>query len=68
MMYDDRDGNTVHHFNIPGGHSRLTLTADALIEMRIAPALPDSLGSLTHLQQLDHPWRGSQWMQRRHGS
>ena len=31
-MYDDRDGNTVHHFNIPGRHSRLIVTAEALIE------------------------------------
>jgi transglutaminase-like putative cysteine protease len=32
-MYDDRDGNTVHHFNIPGRHSRLVVTAEALIDM-----------------------------------
>jgi transglutaminase-like putative cysteine protease len=43
-MYDDRDGNTVHHFNIPGRHSRLLVTAEALVEMQPAPILPDSLG------------------------
>ena len=32
MMYQDHDGNIVHHFNIPGRHSRLTLTAEALVE------------------------------------
>jgi transglutaminase-like putative cysteine protease len=44
-MYDDRDGNTVHHFNIPGRHSRLIVTAEALIEMGSAPPLPASLGA-----------------------
>ncbi len=43
-MYDDRDGNTVHHFNIPGRHSRLTVTAEALVEMKPAQMLPESLG------------------------
>ena len=32
MTYQDHDNNTVHHFNIPGRHSRLTLTAEALVE------------------------------------
>jgi transglutaminase-like putative cysteine protease len=31
-MYQDHDGNTVHHFNIPGRHSRLTVKAEALVE------------------------------------
>ncbi len=43
-MYDDRDGNTVHHFNIPGRHSRLIVTAEALIEMGPPPPLPEALG------------------------
>ena len=34
MMYQDHDGNIVHHFNIPGRHSRLTVTAEALVECR----------------------------------
>jgi transglutaminase-like putative cysteine protease len=44
-MYDDCDGNTVHHFNIPGRHSRLIITAEALIEMGTPALLPDSLGA-----------------------
>ena len=32
MMYRDHDGNVVHHFDIPGRHSRLTVVADALVE------------------------------------
>ena len=43
-MYDDRDGNTVHHFNIPGRHSRLVLTAEALVDMAPPAPLPLSLG------------------------
>ena len=42
-MYDDRDGNTVHHFNIPGRHARLIVTAEALIDMGTPPPLPNAL-------------------------
>ena len=31
-MYQDHDGNIVHHFNIPGRLSRLTVVAEALVE------------------------------------
>ena len=37
MMHEDHDGNIVHHFNIPGRHSSLTLTADALVECEPPP-------------------------------
>ena len=43
MLYQDPDGNTVHHFNIPGRHSRLTLTADALVDCTPPPEIPDQL-------------------------
>jgi transglutaminase-like putative cysteine protease len=43
-MYQDHDGNIVHHFNIPGRHSRLTLTAEAFVECRPPDPLPDNLG------------------------
>jgi transglutaminase-like putative cysteine protease len=43
MMYQDHDGNIVHHFNVPGRHSRLTLTAEALVECEEPPPLPDAL-------------------------
>jgi transglutaminase-like putative cysteine protease len=36
-MYQDHAGNTVHHFNIPGPHSQLTVTAEGLVECA-APA------------------------------
>ena len=38
MVYEDHDRNTVHHFNIPGRHSRLTLTAQALVECALPSA------------------------------
>jgi transglutaminase-like putative cysteine protease len=44
MMYQDHDGNTVHHFNIPARHARLTLTADALVESSTPKVPPDRLG------------------------
>ena len=37
MMYQDHDGNIVHHFNIPGRHSRLTVTAEALVDCAPSP-------------------------------
>jgi len=43
-MYQDPDGNIVHHFNIPGRHSRLTVTAEAFVEASAPQPLPDSLG------------------------
>jgi len=45
MMYQDPDGNTVHHFNIPGRLSRLAITAEALVDCDAPPALPDSLAA-----------------------
>lgn len=43
-MYQDPEGNIVHHFNIPGRHSRLTVTAEAFVECARLGELPDSLG------------------------
>jgi transglutaminase-like putative cysteine protease len=43
-MYQDHDGNIVHHFNIPGRHSRLTVTAEAFVECRAPEPLPTDLG------------------------
>lgn len=39
-MYQDADGNMVHHFGIPGRHSRLTVTAEAFVECTPPPDLP----------------------------
>ena len=42
-MYADPEGNIVHHFNIPGRHARLTLTAEALVECAAMPEPPAQL-------------------------
>ena len=44
MMYQDHDGNVVHHFDIPARHSRLTLTAEAVVESVTPKPLPHRLG------------------------
>ena len=43
-MYQDHDGNVVHHFNIPGRLSRLSVIADALVESLPVAPLPETLG------------------------
>jgi len=44
-MYSDPEGNIVHHFNIPGRHTRLTVTAEALVECAPVVDPPDDLGT-----------------------
>ena len=44
MTYQDHDGNNVHFFDIPARHSRLTVTAEAIVESGSAAAVPDRLG------------------------
>ncbi len=43
LTYRDFLGNTVHHFDIPGQHQQLTITAESLVEIRPRPELPPSL-------------------------
>jgi transglutaminase-like putative cysteine protease len=44
-MYADHEGNIVHHFNIPGRHAKLMLSAEAVVEAGPPPELPVTLGS-----------------------
>jgi transglutaminase-like putative cysteine protease len=44
MMCQDHDGNAVHYFNIAARHSRLTLTADTLVECLPAKPVPHRVG------------------------
>jgi transglutaminase-like putative cysteine protease len=44
FSYQDHFGNFVHHFDVPGQHRQLTVTADALVEVETPAALPESLG------------------------
>jgi transglutaminase-like putative cysteine protease len=43
--YRDHSGNMVHHFTIPSAHTALTVTAKAMVEMKPALALPDTLNT-----------------------
>ncbi len=44
LMYQDHDGNAVHHFDIPGRHSALAVTAEAMVECDAPAPLPHRLG------------------------
>jgi len=61
MVYQDHDGNNVHHFGVAGRHSRLTVTAEALIESGAAPLIPNNLGfeAWEHLAQMNSS--GEHW-------
>jgi transglutaminase-like putative cysteine protease len=43
MSHQDFLGNMVHHFDIPGAHQQLTITAESLIEIRPRPEFPSTL-------------------------
>lgn len=60
MEYRDHDHNVVHHFNIPGRHSRLTVTAEALVECLAARPLPHRLGPAAW-SRLDAIASSGQW-------
>lgn len=41
--YRDHLDNIVHHFDLPGEHDRLVITAESLVERDPGPLLPDAL-------------------------
>jgi len=41
--YRGENGNWVHHFDVPNRHTHLTIKAEAMVEVRPPPALPESL-------------------------
>jgi transglutaminase-like putative cysteine protease len=43
MVCQDSEGNVIHHFNIPGRHAGLTLTAQALVECSTLSEVPQAL-------------------------
>ena len=43
--YRDYLGNTVHHFDVPGNHRQLTLSAEALVDVQTNGSLPESCGA-----------------------
>ncbi len=44
FAYQDALGNIVHHFDIPSRHTRLAITAEAVVEMTAPPVIPNRLG------------------------
>lgn len=43
MSYRDYLGNIVHHFSVPGRHTRLKITAESIVELAPLPPVPDAL-------------------------
>jgi transglutaminase-like putative cysteine protease len=60
-MYQDHDGNVVHHFNIPGRLSRLSLVADALVESVPGAGLPEEVDPGAWARLDDATARGAFW-------
>ena len=60
MIYRDHENNVVHHFNIPGRHARLTVTAEALVECMAMRPLPHRLGPAAW-SRLDAMASSGQW-------
>src|SRR5262249_51489544 len=44
-IYHDPMNNVVHTFDIPGPHTRLVISAEAVVETNEIPKLPDALSS-----------------------
>jgi len=51
MIYSDFLGNTIHHFDIPGKHSRIELRAEALVD--VVAASPDAHAGSGDWRELD---------------
>ncbi len=45
LGYRDHMGNIVHHFDIPGKHAQLKITAESTVEIASPPSLPDYLSA-----------------------
>jgi transglutaminase-like putative cysteine protease len=61
LAYRDFLGNTVHHFNVPGRHRHLTVTAEALVEMLPLPPVPAALPSAAWTDVDAFAATGEQW-------
>jgi len=61
LGYRDHLGNIVHHFDIPGKHSQLKITAESTVEIAPAPPLPESLdaGAWVAMDAIDRS--GAYW-------
>jgi transglutaminase-like putative cysteine protease len=60
FAYRDHYGNAVHYFDIPGPHTRLELSAEAVVAVEPLPALPAAL-ALEAWDDLDRAARGAEY-------
>ena len=67
FTYQDFMGNIVHHFNIPGRHTRLTLTAEALVDCAVSATLPERLNAGAW-QQVDRQTASGEFWELLHDS
>ncbi|MBA3441520.1 MAG: transglutaminase family protein [Pyrinomonadaceae bacterium] len=47
MAYRDHLGNIIHHFDVPGSHTELTIAATSFVELNVLPTLPTTLNGDT---------------------
>jgi transglutaminase-like putative cysteine protease len=62
--FHDQLANVVHHFNIPGLHTELTLRAEALVKVEPPPPWPDTLSPDAWQQLDDLPLTHERWEMR----
>src|SRR6185436_11696862 len=60
LGYRDYLGNVVHHFDIPGKHSQLKITAESTVEIAATPHLPESLDA-SAWEALDAPDQAAEY-------
>ena len=61
FAYQDSLGNVVHHFDIPSRHSRLWVTADAVVEMASALPIPERLPDAAWVDLDEMAATGERW-------
>ena len=59
--YRDRLGNVIHHFDVPGQHTTLRITADSKVECLPPTALPDKLDDSAWNELDDATREGDYW-------
>ncbi|NKB55911.1 MAG: transglutaminase family protein [Alphaproteobacteria bacterium] len=61
FAYSDYLGNAVYHFDVPGAHDTLTITAESAVEMADPEPLPDALPAAAWDTLRDGAARGDHW-------
>lgn len=61
FSYEEPIGNTVHHFDVPQPHRQLSVIAEALVEVKEFPVLPNAL-SMESWQELKDETTGFEFL------